>query len=88
MQLESLYQDIVKWLKHKKCKVHTCEAPYGLTFFYEGFYGMIEVKKSARAKWRPGQKEAIAFWDEWSWGRGIWPENLDEVLAELDEILK
>lgn len=90
-----LKKKIIKYLKFKGCKVRvnkqdaTTQAAFpDITFYFEGFYGMIEVKKSARAKWRPGQKEAIAFWDEWSWGRGIWPENWEATKKELEEVLK
>lgn len=91
----NLKKQIVKFLKSKGCKVRinqqnaTTELAFpDLTFFYEGFYGMIEVKKSAKARWRVGQKEAIEFWDSWSWARGVWPgECWEKVKKELEEIL-
>ena len=49
----------------------------------------IEYKQSKRAKFRPGQKE----WGEKLVNRNflyylVYPENADEVLAELKEIFK
>lgn len=90
-----LKKDIVKFLKSKGCKVRinkqdatTASAFPDLTFFYEGFYGMIETKAHKSSKWRPGQKEAIEFWDNWSWARGVYLENWPEVQSELEDILK
>lgn len=88
MEVEELYAKIEKWLKRKGCRIHTCGAPYSLEFFYEGFYGMIETKKHANSPWRPGQKENIEFFNNWSWARGVWSENWPEIQKELDEILK
>lgn len=91
----NLKKQIVKFLKSKGCKIRinqqnatTSLGFPDLTFYYEGFYGMIEVKKSAKAKWRPGQKENIEFYDNWSWARGIYPENWEEVKKELEVLLK
>lgn len=90
----NLKKKIIAFLKRKGCKVRvnqqnaTTESGFpDITFYFEGFYGMIEVKKSATARWRPGQKEAIEFWDNWSWGRGVYPECWEEVQKELEEIL-
>lgn len=88
MPLEDLYKDLARWLKHKKCKVDTHSAPYSMTFYYEGLYGMIETKKHKSSKWRLGQKENIEFFNNWSWARGVYAENLEEVKAELEELLK
>lgn len=91
----NLKKQIIKFLKAKGCKVRvneqnatTAAAFPDLTFYYEGFYGMIEVKKSAKARWRPGQKQAIEFWDDWSWARGVWPENWPEIKRELEIMLR
>lgn len=94
--LESnLKKTVHKYLRSKGCKVRanqqnatTASAWPDTTFYFEGFYGMLEFKKSARARWRPGQKEAIEFWDSWSYGRGVWPENWPEVRDELDRLLR
>lgn len=91
----NLKKNIVKFLKSKGCKVRinkqdatTSAAFPDLTFFLEGFYGMIETKAHKNSPWRPGQKEAIEFWDNWSWARGVYLENWEEVKKELEEILK
>lgn len=90
-----LKKDIEKFLKSKGCRYRvnqqnaTTRAGWpDIEFFYEGFYGMIETKKHANSPWRPGQKENIEFFNNWSWARGVWWENLDEIKKELEQILK
>lgn len=91
----NLKKDIVKFLKRKGCKVRinkqdatTSRGFPDITLYYEGFYGMIETKKHTNSPWRPGQKENIDFFNNWSWARGVWIENWPEVQKELEEILK
>lgn len=61
----------------------------GLCFiFKEGFWGMIEFKKSKNARKRPGQQENIDWANENSWGSFCYPENRDEVYNYLKEIAK
>lgn len=54
----------------------------------EGFWGMIEFKKSKNAKKRPGQQENIDWANENSWGTFCYPENRDEVYKYLKEMAK
>lgn len=54
----------------------------------EGFWGMLEFKKSKNAKKRPGQDQWIKWAEENSYGRFIYPENHDEIIAELKELAK
>lgn len=94
--LESnIKKELEKFLKAKGCKVRinkqdatTRRGWPDMTFYYEGLYGMIETKKHANSPWRPGQKENIEFFNNWSWARGVYAENLDEVKQELEELLK
>jgi len=92
--LESkLQSEIIKWLRAKKCFTMKCGGagtPVGtadIFFCYEGFYGFIEVKKSAKAKFQPLQPEFLAKMSEWSWAKAVWPDNWDEVKAELEQML-
>ena len=58
-----------------------CLLPEGLTVF-------IEFKKSKNAKFRPGQKEWIEKLKErefFAWV--VYPENADDVLKEIKELL-
>lgn len=64
------------------------DATPDLLFLKDGFWGMLECKKSKTSSFRPGQKEAITKYDEMSWCKAIYPENADEVKSELMEILK
>ena len=61
----------------------------GTTFILkEGFWGMIEFKKSKNAKKRPGQQENVDWANENSWGMFCYPENRDEVYNYLKEMAK
>lgn len=94
--LESnLKKEIGKFLKSKGCRYRVNQQNAttrtgwpDLEFFYEGFYGMIETKKHANSPWRPGQKENIEFFNDWSWARGVWIENWPDVKKELEALLK
>lgn len=54
----------------------------------EGFWGMIEFKKSKNAKKRPGQQQNIDWANENSWGSFVYPENSKEIMNYLKEIAK
>jgi len=89
-----LQSDIRKYLKSKGCYVLVLRGqpgiPDGCTdiiFMLEGFWGGIEVKDSPKAKYQPLQKETIAKFDEWSFGRRVDPTNWPAVRVELDGIL-
>ena len=58
-----------------------------IIFMLEGFWGVIECKRSKDAPWRPLQKERFEKLADWSWGAVAYPENCDEVIAEIDAIL-
>lgn len=53
-----------------------------------GFWGMIECKDHRNSKKQPGQQEWIDWANSQSYGRFIYHENYDEVLAELKELLR
>lgn len=90
-----LKKEIIKYLKSRGCRVRvnkqdatTSNGFPDITFYFEGLYGMIETKKHTNSPWRPGQKENIEFFDNWSWARGVWWENWGEVRKELEQLLK
>lgn len=85
---------IAKHLRKKGCFVIITKPQPGtaagtpdILFLYEGFWGVIECKRSAKAPFRPLQKELLDKLGEWSFSRVAYPENVDEVIAELDRIL-
>lgn len=94
--LEKDFQaSIIKWLRSKGCIVlkqkmdaTTHAGTPDILFLKEGFWGAIEVKKSKTAKFRPGQKEALAKMNDWSWAKAVYPENWATIKKELEEILK
>lgn len=86
---------VVKYLKSRGCFVMKLTpgvggVPVGVSdrvFFKEGFYGFIEVKKSAKAPFRPLQKEFLEKMHEWSWAKAVYPENWEDIKKELDLLL-
>lgn len=90
----SVQQKIIKYLKSKGCYVIKTHPGFGtpsgapdVLFFKEGFYGAIECKASRTSKWQPLQKETLAKFDAWSYGRALYPENYDKIVAELETML-
>jgi Holliday junction resolvase len=85
---------IIKYLKSKGCYVIKTHPGLGtptgcpdVVFMTEGFYGALECKASKNARFQPLQKETIEKLDDWSWAKVLYPENYDNVIAELDIIL-
>lgn len=92
MKKESAFEkDVVKFLKSKGCHVFKMRyAPDGTPdrlFLKEGFWGMLEVKKSKNAEYQPLQKEKLAFYNNWSYAKAVYPENWEETKIELEFIL-
>ena len=92
MKKESEFEkEVVKYLKSKGCDVFKMRyAPEGTPdrlFLKEGFWGMLEVKKSKSAPFQPLQKEKIKKYNAMSYARATYPENWEEVKAELEKIL-
>lgn len=55
--------------------------------FYEGWWGAFEVKASKKAPYQPLQEVTLKKLGDWSHARTVYPENYDEIIAELDMIL-
>jgi len=47
---------------------------------------MFETKKFTKASKRPNQQYYIDLFDDWSYARFVQPENMEEVLNELEQI--
>ena len=96
MAKESIFQTkIIRYLKSRGCYVIKNSAVVGVpvgcpdvVFFKEGYYGFLEVKASKRSKFQPLQKETLKKLDDWSYARAVYPENWDEIHAELEDMLK
>lgn len=92
---EGKFQDTVaSWLREKGCRVIKQDPTIGkqkgipdLLFLSSGFWGMLEIKASRNAKKQPGQAEWIKWCDENSYGRFCYPENWEDIKAELEQML-
>lgn len=88
-----LQSEVIKYLRGKHCFVMKCGGagvPTGTSdvfFCLEGFYGFIEVKAREKAPYQPLQKEFIEKMHEWSWAKAVWPDNWQEIQAELEAML-
>lgn len=54
-----------------------------LTIFYEDTWAALEVKKSAKANHQPNQDYYVDKMSQMSYAAFIFPENEEEVMAEL-----
>lgn len=54
-----------------------------LTIFYENAWAALEVKKSTKASHQPNQDYYVDKMNQMSYAAFIFPENEDEVMAEL-----
>jgi len=95
MAKESDFQaKVIKWLRSKGCIVYKMQqnattriATPDVLFLKEGFWGAIECKASAKAKFQPGQKERGEKLDGWSYAKVAYPANWPEIQKELSVIL-
>lgn len=92
MKKESAFEkEVVKFLKSKGCDVFKMRyAPEGTPdrlFLKEGFWGMLEVKKSKDAPFRPLQPEKLERYNNWSYAKAVYPENWLEIQVELEMML-
>lgn len=92
MKKESAFEkEVVKFLKSKGCDVFKMRyAPEGTPdrlFLKEGFWGMLEVKKSKDAPFRPLQPEKLKRYNDWSYAKAVYPENWEETKIELEFML-
>ena len=94
MKESDLQAKIIKWLRSKGCIVYKMQqnattriATPDVLFLKEGFWGAIECKASARAKFQPGQKEMVAKLNDWSYAVVAYPTNWADIQKELSVIL-
>lgn len=86
---------LIKKLKSLGCFVVKLQAGPGVPIgspdvlaLKEGWWGAFECKRSIRAKWQPRQKERLQQLNEWSYGKMVCPENYNEIMAEVEEMLR
>lgn len=87
-------QQLIKYLKKKGCYVIKTKpgpgTPVGcpdILALYEGFWAAFEVKSAKKAPFQPLQEETIEKLDKWSMARTVHPDNIDEVISQLETIL-
>lgn len=94
--LESDLQNdkVIPFLKKHGCFVMKLSPMMGIPrgtadifFCKELLYGFLECKKSKDAKRQPGQAQFIKKMDDWAFARVVYPENWEEIKAELKDIL-
>lgn len=56
-----------------------------LTIFYKNKWATLECKKNSKASVRPNQKYYIDIMNNMSFSRFVCPENMEEVLDELQQ---
>ena len=93
---ESRFQaDLIKRLKSEfpGCLVLKNDANYiqgipDLSIFYKNRWAMLECKKSAKEAHQPNQDYYVGLADEMSFARFVSPENVEEVINELQQSLQ
>lgn len=56
-----------------------------LTIYYRNKWATLECKKNSSARKRPNQEYYVDKMDKMSFSRFIYPENMEEVLRELQQ---
>lgn len=95
MVLEKDFQaKVIKWLRSKGFKCYkqqmnatTRAGTPDCIILKEGWWGMLEFKKSKNSPKRPGQQQNIDWANENSWGSFCYPENWSEIKEYLESIL-
>ena len=59
-----------------------------LLILWKNKWGMLEVKKSAKAKHRPNQDYYVDTMNKMSFARFIFPENKEQILHEMESTFK
>lgn len=87
-------EKLIKYLKSKGAYVIKTKPGVGtptgcpdVIALYEGFWAAFEVKRGKDAPYEPLQLETIQKLSTWSFARVVYPENLQDVIAELEEIM-
>lgn len=94
---ESEFQSkVIQYLKAKGCVVMKMPAGYQsiptgfpdiLALVDGGGFLALEIKKDAKSRFRPLQRQWIKKLDEMFYARAVWPDVWDETKKELDKII-
>lgn len=95
-KLENKFQaDLIKELENlfPGCLILKNDSTYkqgisDLLILWKKHWGMLEVKKSAKAKHRPNQDYYVQMTNDMSFARFIYPENKEQVLHEMESAFK
>jgi hypothetical protein len=95
MSESTLQTKVIKYLKSKQCDAVLKLTPMpgiptgfpDILFLKDGFWGCIELKASRTAPFRPLQPEWLKRLDKASWARACYPENWQNIKAELNTLL-
>lgn len=95
MATEARIQErLIKYLRGKGCYVIKTKPGMGVPVgcpdifaFLEGWWGAFEVKSSAKAPFKPLQKETLELLGQWSTVYVVHSDNVEQIIAELDAIL-
>lgn len=94
--LESNFQSkLIKDIKEKfpGCVVLKNDSSYiqgipDLSVFYKDRWAMLEVKKNKTAKRQPNQEYYVDKMNDMSYATFVYPENRDQVMADLNKMFK
>lgn len=95
MAEKNFQSEVASWLRKKRCFVIITTimpgVPTGtpdiIALFPGGGWAALEIKPSARAKFRPLQEPTIAKLNDMFYSRAVYPENWEEIKAELAKII-
>ena len=59
-----------------------------LSIFYKNRWAMLECKRSANEPHQPNQDDYVEQANEMSFARFVYPENMEEVIDELQQAFK
>lgn len=93
MAKESMFERRLKIeLKKRYPGCYVIKLPSGLIqgisdrlILYGEKWATLEIKRNAKAPHRPNQDYYVSKFDDMAFSRFIFPENMNEVLTELDE---
>lgn len=94
--IESKFErEFCQWLVRKGCYVIKNQAGPGVpkgtpdrtVLMPGGGWAMLEFKRKKTAPFQPLQKEQIKRLDDMWYSRAVYPENADEIKAEIEAML-